>query len=210
MNILFVCTGNTCRSPMAEAILKSITDRFKVQSAGIYASFGSPFSNGTKEVLSDVGIRAEHESQLITEGLIDWADIVLTMTHKHKQLLMQDFPSKKDKYFTLKEYNIKYKERALNQYSFALKRLKTKQDLFQEPKEGFDTALEKEVVITEYVKKELAEVQKAKHKLNKEDIQDPFGQSKAGYQATYDELIIELNKLIKNKKEDNDESNCDR
>ena len=52
--ILFVCTGNTCRSPMAEAILKSKKiDGVEVKSAGIYAATGSEASAHAKKVLED-------------------------------------------------------------------------------------------------------------------------------------------------------------
>lgn len=196
MNILFVCTGNTCRSPMAEALLKKNSNQFKVQSAGISASHGSQMSQGSKEVLKVAGIKFDHQAQQVTAELIDWADIVLTMTHSHKQLLNQMFPSNQGDFYTIKEYNKEENERALKQYRLALKELKEKQNTFKEPNEGFETELEKELAITKYVKKELAKVEKLKAKIYEEDVQDPFGQNKAIYQATYDELYSEINKLI--------------
>ncbi len=196
MNILFVCTGNTCRSPMAEAMLESKTNKFKTKSAGIYASPGSPVSNGTKEVLSDANIKLDHASKQVTQKLIDWADVVLTMTHEHKQLLRKEFPSNQSKYYTLKEYNKADEERALNHYFLALKNLKEKQALFKEPSENFKTELAREVAITEFVKEELTKVREIEQELSKENVQDPFGQSKQVYEKTYQELKLELNKLI--------------
>lgn len=196
MNILFVCTGNTCRSPMAEAILKENSNQFKVQSAGIHASNGSPTSEETKEVLEEAGIKLVHKAQQVTAELIDWADIVLTMTHSHKQLLKQMFPSKQEDYYTIKEYNKEEDKRVFMRYISALNQLKEKQSTFKQPNEGFETELEKELAITKFVKKELAKVQEIEDDLHKEDIQDPFGQSKAVYQATYDELSSQINKLI--------------
>lgn len=208
MNILFVCTGNTCRSPMAEFVLKSKSDTIKVESAGIYASFASPISDGTKQVLDEAEIKFNHQSKLITKELIDWANLVLTMTHEHKQLLNQMFPSIKGKVFTLKEYNIKYKERASSRYFDALERLKAKQRKFKEPKEELESELERELAITKFVKEELEEVEAIRWELIAEDIQDPFGKSIAAYQATYNELTKEIKKIIN--EVDNDESNHNR
>src|SRR5690625_7007731 len=84
MNILFVCTGNTCRSPMAEAVLKNKSSEFKVTSAGIHASPNAPLSEGTKTVLENESIKLDHKSQQVTSDLITWADVVLTMTHSHR------------------------------------------------------------------------------------------------------------------------------
>ncbi|WP_413377929.1 low molecular weight protein arginine phosphatase [Alkalihalobacillus sp. 1P02AB] len=91
--ILFICTGNTCRSPLAEVLLKDKAgSRFEVQSAGIYAFPGSPASAGTTEVLENRNLTAdEHLSQAVTLDLLDWADVVLTMTESHRQQLVSQY-----------------------------------------------------------------------------------------------------------------------
>ncbi|MDT8860443.1 low molecular weight protein arginine phosphatase [Alkalihalobacillus sp. MEB130] len=104
-NVLFVCTGNTCRSPMAEALLRSQADEvLQVKSAGVQAFPNSPASEGTKAVLAEKGIVAKHEAQPVTEELLEWADVILTMTVSHKEMIRVFYPHVIDKLFTLKEY----------------------------------------------------------------------------------------------------------
>lgn len=102
--ILFVCTGNTCRSPMAEALLKSKVKDVEVQSAGIHALTGSPASMNALGALKEKGINFEHQSQALTEDLIHWASVILTMTNNHKQVILNSFPELKDKVYTLSEF----------------------------------------------------------------------------------------------------------
>ncbi|WLR55298.1 low molecular weight protein arginine phosphatase [Mesobacillus subterraneus] len=103
--ILFVCTGNTCRSPMAEAILKSkqLTG-VEVKSAGVYAPNGAEASVNAKTVLEENHISHDHRSSTLTKENIDWATLVLTMTQSHKGLILSQYPDAGDKTFTLKEF----------------------------------------------------------------------------------------------------------
>ncbi|KAB2396199.1 low molecular weight protein arginine phosphatase [Bacillus cereus] len=100
--VLFVCTGNTCRSPMAEALLRHHGgDRFKVQSAGVFAYPGSDASVYAKEALAEKGISINHAAQQVNETLLDWADIVVTMTENHKHIVLGHYPSVEKKLNTL-------------------------------------------------------------------------------------------------------------
>lgn len=108
MNVLFVCTGNTCRSPIAEKLLeKKVKEKklnINVKSAGIAAWEGHPVSENTKLILEGYGIDSNHQTRSVTKELLSWADIVLTMTMNHKQILIGQEPDFQEKIYTLKEF----------------------------------------------------------------------------------------------------------
>lgn len=96
MNILFVCTGNTCRSPMAEGYLKSkkLNDIF-VKSAGI-AAFGDSANPNSIEVMRELGIDiSSHFSSQISAYHIDWADKIYCLSPSHLTALMEAVPKHK-------------------------------------------------------------------------------------------------------------------
>ena len=107
--ILFVCTGNICRSPMAEYLLRHFAQRWNVpleaRSAGIYAAIGDPATHETLAVLKELDIDASaHRSQSISWELLDWADVTLTMTASQKEHLLALDPELQGKVFTLPEF----------------------------------------------------------------------------------------------------------
>ncbi len=93
MNIIFVCTGNTCRSPMAEYYLKSKNlENITVISRGF--SSGEGANQNSVTVMSEVGIDiTNHISNCITADELKWADAVICMTESHKQLLSDVNPN---------------------------------------------------------------------------------------------------------------------
>lgn len=104
-HILFVCTGNTCRSPMAAAIVKNKKiPGVEVKSAGIFAVDGCEASEHAKKVLEENKIIHEHHSTRLTAKEVEWADYIFTMTAGHTATIIQYFPEAAEKTFTLKEF----------------------------------------------------------------------------------------------------------
>lgn len=104
---LFVCTGNTCRSPMAEGLFRKflsqqlqcaedeLIDRgYVVQSAGLAAANGLPASPESVAILEEKGIDLRnHESQPLTDQLLNQADYVFTMTRQHRDAIVGNRPA---------------------------------------------------------------------------------------------------------------------
>lgn len=106
MKILFVCTGNTCRSAMAAAMMADIAEKndldVLVDSAGIFASIGDTAAKNAIEAMKKRGIDLSlHRTKPLTDELIEMADVILTMTEAHKMLIEQ---MAGDKVYTLLEY----------------------------------------------------------------------------------------------------------
>lgn len=92
MNILFVCTGNTCRSPMAEALARDFFSRkgltHKVASAGLQNLSGEPASANACQALEEIGIDlSAHRNRVVNRRLVETADKILTMTLAQRDLI---------------------------------------------------------------------------------------------------------------------------
>ncbi|MEG2406653.1 MAG: low molecular weight protein arginine phosphatase [Clostridiales bacterium] len=108
--ILFVCTGNTCRSAMAAYLGAAIAQKhfpqneYLFDSAGLMAGENVPASAESVSVLADRCIDLKnHRSKCFREEMVEKSDIIVVMTKSHKQFLLEKFPQAMGKAYTLGE-----------------------------------------------------------------------------------------------------------
>ena len=188
MKVLFVCTGNTCRSPMAEALLQNKMPHIHVKSAGLFSSKGNRANDHSLTVLQERDITFSHQSQPVTDKLLQWADLVLTMTIQHKQMLILEYPHALDKIYTLKEYTSSENERQWGNLHKAYANLEKKRSSFiREHELTLDQAtLEKK--LSEHLATDIHHLRQIELMLNHYDISDPFGGDIDVYRQTIAEL----------------------
>ena len=118
--ILFVCTGNTCRSPMAEAFFKKSwpqkpKEKIKVKSAGTNAIANSKPSEFATKVMREKGIDiSSHRATPLTPEIVKEYDLILTMEERHRQRVINLFPFIREKVWLLSEFSSGKKEDILD------------------------------------------------------------------------------------------------
>jgi protein-tyrosine-phosphatase len=109
-SILFVCTANQCRSPMAMALMrkrlkdKGMTPEWVVESAGTWATDGITATDNAVETMSELDLDLEsHFSRRLTEEMLESFDLVLVMVENHKEAIAVEFPHHSEKVLLLSE-----------------------------------------------------------------------------------------------------------
>ncbi len=109
--VLFVCSGNVIRSPMAESAFAEAAERLAPEadlistSAGLAAIEGAELGAAAQEALARAGLPpVTHQARQLTSEAIEGARVILTMTRWQKRVVATEFPVSRDKLFTLPEY----------------------------------------------------------------------------------------------------------
>jgi protein-tyrosine-phosphatase len=115
--VLFVCTGNVCRSPMAAGLLRQrlaregLADRYRVYSAGVWALNDKPASEHAVTVMKERGIDiGDHIAHTITAQDVGEADLILVMSREHERMIKSTWPQYKWKVYRLSEMSGKRRD----------------------------------------------------------------------------------------------------
>ena len=109
-NILFVCTGNICRSPFAQGLFTKLVNQhrykdFHADSAGLIALPGNSATYLAQKVAAEHGVDlTAHRAKLVSEELVRWSDLILVMEKSQKNILLTNFPEASDKTFLLRRF----------------------------------------------------------------------------------------------------------
>jgi len=111
VKIVFICTGNTCRSPLAAALFNKVAEQTgtgaEAVSAGIYPNEGEPASENAIAVAKEYSCDLSgHRSRLVTAQELEEADMVVCMTGEHERIIASYFPQVRQKLSTLIPWDI--------------------------------------------------------------------------------------------------------
>jgi protein arginine phosphatase len=107
VKVLFVCTGNVCRSPMAEGFLRHEAARrgldIETRSTGTHAWYGRTATIDGRKVMNELGVPIDdHRTLELDDALVDWADLIIGMSREHTRDTVRAFPQAEGRTWTLK------------------------------------------------------------------------------------------------------------
>ncbi|OEU53263.1 MAG: hypothetical protein BA872_07875 [Desulfobacterales bacterium C00003060] len=109
-NILFVCTGNICRSPFCQGLFTKVAAQeglkgLRADSAGLLALPGNPATFLAQRVAAEHGLDlAEHEAKSVSKDLVAWSDLILVMEKSHEEDVSTDFPETAGRVLLLRHF----------------------------------------------------------------------------------------------------------
>ena len=109
-SVLFVCTANICRSPIASALMRSLVDQrqlgsdWRIESAGTWTQEGYPAASKAQAILKEGGVDiSDHRSRSVSGKLLRDFDLILVMEQGHREALQIEFPDIRERVYLLSE-----------------------------------------------------------------------------------------------------------
>lgn len=175
LSILTVCTGNICRSPLAEYFLRDALDceHFEIASAGTHAVVGGVVPGQQINIAAKYGLETinEHRGRQISEKDIHEADLILTASLRHRRYVVRTVPAAANKSFTMREYA--YLVSHVQESDLA--------ELFSGQKQNLVLA----VVAAHQLRGTVTRLSRE----SAYDVVDPYGENRRTYRKSADQLI---------------------
>jgi protein-tyrosine phosphatase len=185
--VIFVCTGNICRSPMAEQMLIQKADKNKlpiaVLSAGVMAMTGDPMTPQSADAMTQRGFTpTKHISQDLTPKLLEESDLVLTATLDHRSEIARMLPKASKYSFTIDEF--------ARLTSFLRADPEFQEEFKKKPKETRDQYLKRAIQQAVLLRGMVPT------NLDPKDVVDPYGESLEVYKQVAEHIDVMLEIIV--------------